>query len=99
MRWNSILGKPIVLDDCRAIGTLAQARDLMLALPEHHRRNAHWQYAGELLLKAADQGEKYAVMDARAQLTRALMAEGLTSAAVQPKPATARRSRRLGTRL
>jgi hypothetical protein len=49
----------------------------MLALPERHQRNAHWQYAGELLLKAADSGNKYAVMDARAQLTRALRAEGL----------------------
>jgi hypothetical protein len=69
--------KPVTLNDGRTVATLADARELMLTLPERHQRNAHWQYAGELLLKAADYGEKYAVMDARAQLTRALKAEGL----------------------
>jgi hypothetical protein len=49
---------------------------LVLALLERHQRNAHWQYAGELLLAGTDRGEKYAVMDARAQLSRALKAEG-----------------------
>ena len=74
MRWNSKMPKPVKLNDGRAISTLEDARDLMLSLPELHQRNAHWQYAGELLLKAADSGEKYAIMDARAQLTRALKA-------------------------
>lgn len=60
--------------------TLEDARDLMLSLPALHRENAHWRYAAELLLKAADRQEKYAVMDARAQMTRALTAEGLSPA-------------------
>jgi hypothetical protein len=77
MRWTSRIPKPVTLNDGRRVATLADARELMLALPERHQRNAHWQYAGELLVKAADRGEKYAVMDARAQLTRALKAEGL----------------------
>jgi hypothetical protein len=78
MRWTSKIPKPVTINDDRTVSPLAEARELMLALPErHHQRNAHWQYAGELLLKAADYGEKYAIMDARAQLTRALKAEGL----------------------
>lgn len=77
MRRTSKTPKPVMLNDGRAVATLADARELMLALPERHQRNAYWQYAGELLLKAADRGEKYAVMDAWAQLTRALKAEGL----------------------
>ena len=52
---------------------------LMLALPELHQSKAHWRYAGELLKVAAQHGEKYAVMDARAQFARALTVEGLIS--------------------
>jgi hypothetical protein len=46
-------------------------------LPQLHQKNSHWQYASELLTSAADRNEKYATMDARAQLSRALAAEGL----------------------
>jgi hypothetical protein len=49
----------------------------MFSLPELHQRNSHWKYAGELLSRAVDRGEKYSVMDARAQFERALKAEGL----------------------
>jgi hypothetical protein len=66
MRWTSKMPKPVTLNDGRTVATFADARELMLALPERYQRNAHWQYAGDLLLKAADSGEKYAVMDARA---------------------------------
>jgi hypothetical protein len=68
---------PITLRDGRVLKTLRDARLLILALPEMHQRDAHWRYATELLLVAADKKEKYTTMDARSQLIRALKAEGL----------------------
>ena len=53
MTWRAALPSPIALNDGRTIATLSDARDLMLGLPELHTRNPHWQYAAELLLKAA----------------------------------------------
>lgn len=81
VKWSYKLGRlgRIELADGRELATLAEARDLIRSLPEAQQRSAHWQYAGELLLKAADRGEKYAIMDARAQLTRALKTDGLVS--------------------
>jgi hypothetical protein len=88
MRWPYRLPEPFVLIDGGKVSTLAEARDLMLALPELHQSKAHWRYAGELLKVAAQHGEKYAVMDARAQFARALMAEGLILPEVaKPQPA------------
>jgi hypothetical protein len=46
-----------------------------LALPELHGSNPHWQYAAELLIRAA--GDKKSVEGAEAQLRVALKAEGL----------------------
>ena len=91
MRWPYRLHEPFTLVDGRKVSTLAEAREVMLALPELHRRNAHWRYAGELLKVAAQDGEKYAVMDARAQFARALTAEGLISPEVA-KPQSAIRA-------
>jgi hypothetical protein len=75
-RWNQTF-KPIVLRDGRTFRTLHDARNLMLALPAPHQSRPSWQYAAELLIAAADRNERYATMDARAQLTRALTVEGL----------------------
>jgi hypothetical protein len=75
MSWSTKIWKPIKLKDGRSIETLADARAIMLALPELHQRNPHWQYAAELLLSASN--SKSAVDDATAQLLRALKAEGL----------------------
>jgi len=69
--------KAIALVDGRSIATLADARDLMASLPPPRQGDRHWKYAGELLLRAADRNEKYSTMDARAQVARALKAEGL----------------------
>jgi hypothetical protein len=77
MRRSHKFAKPIILRDGATVDTLAEARTLMCSLPKLHQRNAHWQYAGELLSRALDRGEKYSVIDARAQFERALMAEGL----------------------
>jgi len=75
MGWQAKFWKPVKLKDGRTLATLADARTLVLALPDLHQRNAHWQYAGELLLRAST--SKSAVDDAQAQLLRALKAEEL----------------------
>jgi hypothetical protein len=48
---------------------------MMLSVPVAHRRGAVWQYAAELLNEAA--ADRDTVLNAEAQLTRALKAEGL----------------------
>jgi hypothetical protein len=68
--------KPIRLADGRLIASLAQARDFMKRLPENAVAQAHWKYARDLFLTAADRREKYATEDARAQMTRALKIGG-----------------------
>jgi hypothetical protein len=68
--------KPIRLSDGRAIGSLAQARAFIASLPEISQSDRQWKYVGDLLARAADQNEKYSTMDARAQLSRALRADG-----------------------
>lgn len=66
-----------MLKDGRTISNLHEARLLMLTLPQAHQAREPWQYAAELVIAAASRNEKYATMDARAQLTRALTVEGL----------------------
>jgi hypothetical protein len=66
---------PIALNDGRTIATLADTRALLLALPELHQRNPHWEYAGGLLFEAAT--SRGALKDTADQLHRALKAEGL----------------------
>jgi hypothetical protein len=86
MRWDHSFRDPLMLLDGRTVRTLGDARDLVLSLPAPHQQNPHWRYASELLFKAADRGEKYAVMDARAQMARALKAEGLLLSSEEPSP-------------
>jgi hypothetical protein len=76
MKWAQTF-KPIVLNDGRSIASLEDGRELMSSISVSNLDSFHWRYAGELLLKAADRGERYAVMDARAQLERALRADSL----------------------
>jgi hypothetical protein len=80
MKWARKFGKPIALRDGRTIATLADAREIVEALPSDHLDSAHWRYASEMLVRAADHNEKYSTQDARAQLTRALLVEGLVEA-------------------
>jgi hypothetical protein len=77
MPWTRKLPEPIKLKDGRKIATLGQARELMLALPERHQIRPFWQYAAELLIDAAERGDRASVDDAAAQISRALAAEGL----------------------
>jgi hypothetical protein len=77
MPWTRKLAVPIKLKDGRTIATLGQARELMLALPVRHQSRPFGQYAAELLIEAAERGDRASVDDAAAQLSRALAAEGL----------------------
>ncbi|SEE86298.1 hypothetical protein SAMN05444161_7510 [Rhizobiales bacterium GAS191] len=69
--------EPITLKDGRVLKSVADARAFMLALPERRQMAPYWQYAAELLLKAATRSSKEATLDAWAQLRRALNAEGM----------------------
>jgi hypothetical protein len=77
MTWSRRLPQPLRLNDGRTIATLAQARDLMLALARERETNPQWRDAAELLMKAAYRGRQASIHDAGAQLSRALRADGL----------------------
>jgi hypothetical protein len=77
MTWHRKLPKTLYLNDGRTVATLAQARDVMLALPQLHQTNTHWQDAAALLLQAAYRGRLAPISDAEAQLSQALAVEGM----------------------
>ena len=61
MPWVREFDEPIALKDGRALATLADARCLMLALPEHQLWTHYWQFTADLLLKAAFRKGNYAL--------------------------------------
>jgi hypothetical protein len=77
MKWTSKFPRPIVLKDGRKIGSLIQARDLIVLIPSPHLQNAHWEYATDLIYDAARNGDEVAIGLAYEQFTRALRVEGL----------------------
>jgi hypothetical protein len=66
---------PLLLGDGRAIKTLADARAVILSLPEHQQRRPYWEYAGQLLMDAVESDEPAAMDEAYRQLVRALSAD------------------------
>jgi hypothetical protein len=77
MTWISKFPRPVVLKDGRKIASLIQARDLIAALPPLHLKNAHWEYATDLVYDAARISDDASINMAHGQLLRALKAEGL----------------------
>jgi hypothetical protein len=77
MNWSRSIRTPITLRDGRKIGTLFDAHRLVRPMTDSQSGGDCWRYAGELIAKASDRGDKYSIMDARAQLVRALRMEGL----------------------
>jgi hypothetical protein len=77
MTWNRKLPKSLRLNDGRTITTLANARDMLLKLPQDDQAHSHWMSAGELLLQAAYRGRKTPIVDVGAELSRALQRHGL----------------------
>jgi hypothetical protein len=63
--------------DGRTIGSLIQARDLIVLIPSPHLRNAHWEYATDLIYDAARNEDEVAIGQAYEHFLRALKAEGL----------------------
>jgi hypothetical protein len=77
MPWYRKLDEPIALEDGRTLATLADAHRLMDSLPEPRLRTDQWQSTRDLLMKAACRDGPFALAQVRAQLPRALKAEGL----------------------
>jgi hypothetical protein len=75
--WTRSFNAPIFLRDGRKIKTLGDARSLVLSLVPRQQSQPSWQFAAELLLVAAGRDDANSTMDARAQLRRALIVEGL----------------------
>jgi hypothetical protein len=48
------LTRPIPIKDGGTLRTIAEARDYMLALPDHRELRQSWQHAAELMLEQAD---------------------------------------------
>jgi hypothetical protein len=76
MSWGKKFGEPIRLKGGRELITLADARAQILGM-EGWVKGSRWEYAIELLLKAAETGKRTDVQDAWAQVARALFAEGV----------------------
>jgi hypothetical protein len=76
MSWERRFGEPIRLKDGRELKTLSEVRALILRMEHRIAGVPYYEYAIELLLKAADTGKKADVQDAGHQLHRALRADG-----------------------
>ena len=98
MTWSRKLKNPITLADGRRIRSLADARGIILALPEGHLADAHWQHAAELLLTAA-RSAKAPLASFEDQLAVALKAEGLIGTKKQDAAETSGQSARRPARL
>jgi hypothetical protein len=75
MPWTSKLKATMALKDGRTLETLADARALILSLSENAQRRPYWEYAGQLLMDAAQSGKREAIEEAYWQLMRALKAD------------------------
>jgi hypothetical protein len=64
--------RPLKPVDHPPLKSLSDARVYMLELPDGVARIEVWQYAAELLLKAADDGDQASIRHATDQLERAL---------------------------
>jgi hypothetical protein len=58
MTWSRTFPEHFVLSDGRTVETLYEVGQLVLALPERHRTNGHWQDAIERLMAAAEDPSK-----------------------------------------
>jgi hypothetical protein len=76
MSWTRKLFEPITLKDGRKIVALEDARVLMVRVPELVQLRPHWQYAGELVLEAAE-NNRASIKTTWAQLRRVLSIEGM----------------------
>jgi hypothetical protein len=77
MSWSRRFPTSLHLNDGRTLSTLAQARDLVLDLPQLDQANSHWASAGELLVQGAFRNRQTPISDVCTQFSRALHVDGL----------------------
>ena len=70
--WKTPLTRPIHLSDGRTLLTLADARDLILALPERDQHRSQWQSYAGLLVSAAKTAQSDLIGIATARLEEAI---------------------------
>ena len=75
MAWTEPFWKPIKLRDGRALNTLADARELIAALPASKQAESRWQNSQALLTRASTSSS--AMDEALTVVLGALKAEGL----------------------
>jgi hypothetical protein len=75
MPWTRKLANKIKLKDGRTIGTLNQARELLLSIPPPQRETSLWRYIAKALDDAAS--ERASVEEVQAMLIRGLKIAGL----------------------
>jgi hypothetical protein len=75
MPWSTPFDEPIVLPGGGKLGTLQQAADYIMKLPEDVQKQAPWQTAVENLINAAETGGGW-LMFARIGMMRALNGNG-----------------------
>jgi hypothetical protein len=61
MQWNSKFPRPLVLKDGREISSHMPARDVIVLIPIDQLRNAHWEYATDLIYGAAGNGDEVVI--------------------------------------
>lgn len=87
MSWSSRMSKPLVLEDGRILRTLADARAMVLALPEREQTTRRWQMLAGLLLNAAKAGHDGLTGVATSQIERVLSEPPFGSVVLAPAPA------------
>ena len=73
MSWVLRLHQPIHLDDGRIIETLADARALVLSLPDTHRQLKKWQEIAHSLMRAAVTGNEKLLAVVEGKILQALI--------------------------
>jgi hypothetical protein len=81
--WNVRLARPVHLEDGRTINTLADAREIILGLPEDDQLRPQWQAIAGLLLSAASAGSPDLLAIANARLE--VMLPRLAHTATKPR--------------
>lgn len=77
MPWSDPLAFPIKLRDGRELRTLGEAAELILRLSETIQGHPWVEYAAQLLMRAAENGDAPTIEDATWQVHRALKREGM----------------------
>jgi hypothetical protein len=81
LSWSKKFSQPIRLKDGRELRTLSEARALIVRMEGRIEGMPVYEYAIELLLKAAETGKRADIQEAENQLGRAVFVDGLKARA------------------